>query len=156
MKSSNNFFIDIQNNYPKEIPVTNLEITNWCQYTLEQHLENAEMSIVFVTNDVIKNLNSQYRDNDKTTNVLAFSEELPPGVSLEKKLLGDVIIAPQVLADESSKQNIDIRAHFAHIIIHGVLHLLGYDHVKEDDYQHMKSAEIKILSYFDFNDPYLI
>ena len=97
-------------------------------------------------------LNSQYRKKNRATNVLSFPYEPLPGVAIP--LLGDVVICAEVVNDEALAQGKTAEQHWAHMIVHGALHLLGYDHVDENDAQHMESMEIQILSQLGIPDPY--
>ena len=104
--------------------------------------------------DEMINLNYTYRNLNKTTNVLAFPASYPKDIKLKYPLLGDIIICPTVLLQESKELNLPLVSHWAHIVIHGVLHLLGYDHIKEDDKHIMQEIEIKLLESLGFNNPY--
>ena len=99
-------------------------------------------------------LNSTYRKQNKVTNVLAFPSNLPKDIQLDVPLLGDVIICPSVLQAESESLNKPLQAHWAHIVIHGVLHLLGFDHVRDEDAPIMQAQEINILEELGFCNPY--
>jgi probable rRNA maturation factor len=90
-------------------------------------------------------MNHQYRQQNKPTNVLAFPSEIPPQVTLDYPFLGDVIICPAVLHRESMALGKPCEAHWAHIVIHGILHLLGYDHLDDQDACIMQALENKLL-----------
>ncbi len=98
-------------------------------------------------------LNYTYRKQNKPTNVLAFPQQLPDVVEMDYPLLGDVIICPAVLATEASPSR--LTAHWAHIVIHGVLHLLGYDHIQPQEALVMKEQEIALLAKLGYDNPYL-
>jgi probable rRNA maturation factor len=115
---------------------------------------NAELSIRIVDADEGRSLNRQYRDRDYATNVLSFPIELPDGIKLP--LLGDLVICAPVLAREAAEQGKSLRDHYAHMTIHGSLHLLGYDHENETDAEHMEALERKILDTLEIADPYEI
>ncbi|TPH12522.1 rRNA maturation RNase YbeY [Litorilituus lipolyticus] len=112
-----------------------------------------ELTIRVVDRAEIQQLNSQYRHKDKTTNVLSFPFEVPEGVELN--LLGDLIICSQVVADEAKSQNKALFDHWAHMVIHGCLHLVGFDHISDTDAQEMESLEIAILTKLGIDNPYL-
>ena len=95
-----------------------------------------------------------YRKQNKATNVLAFPATYPENVELEYPLLGDVIICPAVLKQESKTLKQPLIAHWAHIVIHGILHLLGYDHIDEEDATVMQAIEIQLLADLGFDNPY--
>jgi len=109
--------------------------------------EDIEVSIV-LTNDIeIQKLNKQYRGKDKPTNVLSFEQELP--------ILGDIVLAYETIKKESKEQNKSFKAHFTHLLIHGLLHLLGFDHQAQQDADKMEGLEIELLKELDIDNPYL-
>ncbi|MDU0354873.1 rRNA maturation RNase YbeY [Paraglaciecola aquimarina] len=131
------------------------------------NLTEREMTIRVVDEDEIQQLNHQYRGKDKTTNVLSFPFEqpalfLPAGITLDPasisdempNLLGDLVVCTQVVATEAEQQNKIISHHWAHMIIHGTLHLLGYDHIEDDEADIMESLEITLLHKLAIDDPY--
>lgn len=138
------------------LPVKDHEIRKWVRAALEHPVSEApfELTLRFVDNSEIHELNRTFRQQDKPTNVLAFPAHLPEGIRLPRTLLGDIVIAPGVLEVESQEQLRDLRAHCAHIIIHGVLHLLGHDHLEETDTARMQAEEIRLLAHFGFANPY--
>ncbi|KTD15633.1 metal-dependent hydrolase [Legionella gratiana] len=148
------YYVDIQNATAESLPISEDEIIRLALLTLKEYKKEAELTIRLVTPEEMTVLNRTYRKQNKTTNVLAFPSNLPPEVQLEYPLLGDVIICPQVLADESKQHNKTLESHWALIVIHGVLHLLGYDHIKDDDAAIMQSIEIKLLTELGFANPY--
>ena len=127
-----------------------------------QQLENKEITVRIVDDAEIHQLNQQYRGNDKSTNVLSFPFEMPElimpdGIHLDGSLsdfLGDIVICAQVVKQESKEQNKVIGHHWAHMLLHGTLHLLGYDHIKEHDAKEMEGIEISILKKLAIDDPY--
>jgi probable rRNA maturation factor len=98
-------------------------------------------------------LNLQYRGRDYATNVLSFPAELPPGVDLP--LIGDLVICAPVVTREAAEQGKKPAAHWAHMTIHGTLHLLGYDHIEEAEAEAMEALETRILAGLGIADPYL-
>ena len=109
---------------------------------------------VLLTDDAaIRRLNAQWRDIDKPTNVLSFPADLPAELNLP--LLGDIVICSAVVEREAVEQHKVSNAHWAHMVIHGTLHLLGYDHIDDDEAEFMESREIEILSALNFPNPYL-
>ena len=129
----NNYHIDIQHACEEQIPITDELLCTWTQQALATELDSAELTIRLVDLDEITHLNHYYRKQNKPTNVLAFPANLPTGITLDIPLLGDVIICPAVLQQESITLNKPLTAHWALIVTHGVLHLLGYDHIEDDD-----------------------
>ena len=115
-------------------------------------LEEPELTIRLVDNPESQQLNHEYRGKDKPTNVLSFPFEAPPEVPIP--LLGDLIIAVPVVEQEAIEQNKTSRAHWAHMVVHGCLHLLGYDHIKDEEAEIMESLEREILAQLGFDDPY--
>ncbi|MDF1677261.1 MAG: rRNA maturation RNase YbeY [Legionellaceae bacterium] len=146
--------LDIQHASKSPIPVSDEQLFKWVCCALKPHQEKAELTIRLVDADEMTHLNHTYREQNKTTNVLAFPSNLPDDILLEYPLLGDIIVCPAVLEAESLTLNTPLVAHWAHIIIHGVLHLLGYDHIKEADANIMEALEIKALKTLGFNNPY--
>lgn len=112
----------------------------------------AELSIRIVAAREGRTLNRRYRGQDHATNVLSFGIELPQGVASD--WLGDLVIAAPVVAREAREQGKPSRDHYAHLVIHGVLHLLGYDHQKLEDARRMETLEIAALATLGIPDPY--
>jgi probable rRNA maturation factor len=111
-----------------------------------------EITIRLVNPDESQQLNHQYRHKNKPTNVLSFPFEVPDGIELN--LLGDLVICAHVVEQEADAQNKALFDHWAHMVIHGCLHLLGYDHINDSDAQEMETLEIAILAKLSINDPY--
>ncbi len=112
----------------------------------------SELSIRIVDADEGRAMNRAYRGRDYATNVLSFPAELPPGVDLP--LLGDMVICAPVVAREAAEQGKAVRDHYAHLTVHGVLHLLGHDHVEDAQAQRMEALETRILAGLGIADPY--
>ena len=112
----------------------------------------AELAIRIVDADEGRALNRDYRGKDYATNVLSFPAELPPGVALP--LIGDLAICAPVVLREATEQAKQPRDHWAHLTIHGVLHLLGYDHIEEGEAVAMEALETRILAGLGIADPY--
>ena len=113
----------------------------------------AEISIRIVDTEEGAELNHQWRNKDYATNVLSFPSDLPPELGLP--LLGDLVICAPVVEREAKEQGKPSEAHWAHMTVHGTLHLLGYDHIEEGEAGVMESLEIAILAELGFSDPYL-
>ncbi len=150
-----NYHIDIQHICEEKIPVTDDVLIGWAQHALGAQLDSAELTLRFVDLEEMTHLNLYYRKQNKPTNVLAFPANLPSGIALELPLLGDVIICPAVLQQESLALNKPLAAHWALIVTHGILHLLGYDHIDDDEATRMQALEIKLLAESGFDNPYL-
>jgi probable rRNA maturation factor len=112
----------------------------------------AELAIRVVDADEGRALNHQYRGKDYATNVLSFPAELPPGVDLP--LLGDLAICAPIVAREAAEQGKPPIHHWAHMTVHGVLHLLGFDHVDAAEAEAMEALEVRILAGLGIPDPY--
>ena len=126
----------------------------WVEAALHgaRHRKPAELSIRIVGVREGHALNRQYRGKDYATNVLSFPVELPHGVA--SPLLGDLVICAPVVMREAREQHKASRDHYAHLTVHGVLHLLGFDHQNERDAVRMEALEIRILATLGVADPY--
>jgi probable rRNA maturation factor len=113
----------------------------------------AEVAIRIVDAGEGQALNLQYRGRDYATNVLSFPADLPPGVNLP--LIGDLVICAPVVAREAAEQGKKPADHWAHLTVHGTLHLLGYDHIEEAEAEAMEALETRILAGLGIADPYL-
>ncbi|MFK2903245.1 rRNA maturation RNase YbeY [Dyella ginsengisoli] len=111
-----------------------------------------ELSIRIVDVAEGRALNRDYRGKDYATNVLSFGADLPPGVQLP--LIGDIVICAPVVAREAAEQGKAPRDHWAHLTVHGVLHLLGHDHIIEAEAEVMEALETRILAGLGIADPY--
>jgi probable rRNA maturation factor len=116
--------------------------------------ETAELSIVLADDPFSHDLNRRWRGQDKPTNVLAFPASNGPGAGVQAQLLGDVVIAYETVAAEAQAQEKPLADHLRHLIVHGVLHLLGYDHLADSDAACMEALEIRILAELGVPDPY--
>lgn len=125
----------------------------WVRAALAGHKIAGELCVRIVTPSESRRLNAQYRGHDKPTNVLSFPAAVP--AIIDQALLGDLVICAQVVAREAREQHKAAEAHWAHMTVHGVLHLLGYDHQKQRDAERMESLERKILAQLGYPDPYL-
>ena len=114
--------------------------------------DGGQLTIRMVGNDESAQLNSAYRHREGATNVLSFSFETPR--ILTPPLLGDLVVCVPLVLSESAKQNKQVDAHLAHLVVHGVLHLLGYDHEDDDAALQMESLEKKIMSHLGYPNPY--
>lgn len=124
----------------------------WAKAALASQSCARELTIRVADADEIQQLNRDYRGKDYPTNVLSFCAELPDDIDIP--LLGDIIICPQVVEREAIEQQKPLEAHWAHMAIHGVLHLLGYDHIDDSEAEEMESLEIAILAKLGYSDPY--
>ncbi|KTD20790.1 metal-dependent hydrolase [Legionella lansingensis] len=148
------YHIDVQFACKAAIPVERNLLISWAQLPLIEHMDAAELTLRLVDQEEIRQLNRTYRKKDKPTNVLAFPSTIPDNIELEYPLLGDVIICPAILEKESIEQDKPLKEHWAHIVVHGILHLLGYDHIEENDAEIMQTLEIQLLKKLGFANPY--
>ena len=125
-------------------PVDDEQIKLWAQFVLnQQNKKTAEVNIRFVEVEEMLHLNSTYRNKNKLTNVLSFVSDFPP--EIKSDFLGDIVICIEVIKQEANEQQKTIEAHLSHIVIHGVLHLLGFDHIQEKEALVMETLEKKYL-----------
>ena len=127
-------------------------IRQWVLLALPEQKKEAELTVRIVDEAEITALNRQYRGKDGPTNVLSFPYEGIPGVATE--LLGDIVICAPVVASEAIAQHKPPDAHWAHIVIHGVLHLLGFDHQHDDHAHQMEAREAELLASLGYTNPY--
>ncbi|MFA7521364.1 MAG: rRNA maturation RNase YbeY [Halothiobacillaceae bacterium] len=137
-------------------------LTNWVVRTLAALPESpagGEVTIRYVEPAESQSLNQQFRHQDQPTNVLSFPAEedpsLPgPHTGAGLPYLGDLVICPAVVEAEAAEQGKSRRAHHAHMVVHGILHLLGYDHLSSDEAEVMESVETQVLAALGHPDPY--
>lgn len=115
-----------------------------------------ELTIRLVDEDESQALNRQYRGKDSPTNVLSFPFEPPEGLPADAlpPVLGDLVICADVVAREAAEHNKPPMAHWAHMVVHGVLHLLGFDHQQDDEAERMEAMETQIMATLGFENPY--
>ncbi len=128
----------------------------WVKRALKNFRDNSELSIRIVDEMESQSLNAQYRGKDKPTNVLSFPFDVPPGIPASEMnhLLGDLVICAPVVAREAIEQKKPTEHHWAHMVIHGTLHLLGFDHINDDEALEMEQLERDILAELTIPDPY--
>ena len=126
------------------------QIRAWVRAALDvDGKRGGQITIRFVDSEEGQSLNSDYRGKDYATNVLSFPYETEPVVA------GDLVICPAVVESEATEQRKTLEAHYAHLIVHGILHLQGYDHeIGDEDAQRMEATERSILAQLGFADPY--
>jgi probable rRNA maturation factor len=118
----------------------------------DRQLGEQEITVRIVDIAESQQLNYQYRGKNNATNVLSFPFEAPPGISLD--LLGDLVICAEIVKQEAKQQNKSEFHHWTHMLVHGTLHLLGFDHINNDDAERMEGLEISILHKLSIDDPY--
>ncbi|EKD69858.1 MAG: hypothetical protein ACD_46C00712G0004 [uncultured bacterium] len=148
------YHITIQYAVNKELAPKAALLRQWAKKALKNQLKNAELMIRLVDTAEMTALNSTYRHKNKPTNVLSFPFELPSGVLLDTPILGDIVVCAEVVNREAAEQHKTNHAHWAHMIVHGVFHLLGHDHIDDHEAEIMESHEIKIMRALGFPNPY--
>ncbi|GIU31078.1 rRNA maturation RNase YbeY [Shewanella schlegeliana] len=134
-----------------ELP-SQADLELWVKTALRDTMSEAELTIRIVDVEESQELNNTYRGKDKPTNVLSFPFEAPPGIELP--LLGDLVICAAVVKQEAIDQNKPLIAHWAHMVVHGCLHLLGYDHIDDSEAEEMESLEIQLIESLGYTNPY--
>ena len=124
----------------------------WVSATLTSEAKNGDVSIRIVDEAEIRELNRTYRCKDSPTNVLSFAAELP--AEIEPRLLGDLVLCAPIVVAEAAAQGKSVRAHWAHLVVHGTLHLLGMDHQSDDEAALMEAREVELLAGLGISDPY--
>lgn len=130
------------------------QLQQWLEAAILPFQTDAEVTVRIVDNSESQQLNHTYRGKDKPTNVLSFPFQCPPGIELP--LLGDLVICAPVVQQEALQQGKSLTAHWAHMVVHGSLHLLGFDHINDDDAEQMEAEEVTILQQLGFTNPYLL
>lgn len=132
------------------------ELRRWAKAALAmEQVGNTELTIRIVSVDEMTELNFSYRNKRKPTNVLSFPYTLPEDVHLELPILGDLAICAVVVNEEAKEQGKSPAAHWAHMVIHGVFHLLGYDHALEEEAIIMENLEIAVMKKLGYDNPYV-
>lgn len=135
---------------------TETDILQWLVVVLDAHPydDRNEITVRFVDEEESRELNHQYRGKNSSTNVLSFPFEAPTGMDIP--LLGDLVVSPHVVQREANEQHKSLENHFAHMIIHGTLHLMGYDHIEDDEAEEMEQLERELLARLGISDPYQV
>ena len=155
MREKELLMLDCQREVDTHVP-TNETLELWVNTALEMagYLKPAEMTLRFTTNEEVHTLNRDFRGKDKPTNVLSFPFEVPDFLIDEEPILGDIIIAMPVIEAEAQEQQKTIHDHLAHMTVHGTLHLLGFDHIEDEEAEEMEALEIQILNALGIANPY--
>ena len=144
--------LEIQNESQSSLIPEKKQFKYWLDAVLKNDNQDSEIVIRVVDKDEMIKFNEQYRDKKGSTNILSFPFEVPDGV--ESQLLGDLLVCAPVVEQEARQQNKKLEQHWAHLIIHGILHLLGYNHIDDVEAEEMEALEINILSTIGINNPY--
>lgn len=129
------------------------QLQQWCALALRQRSADSELTIRLVDEPEGRELNNTWRHKDYATNVLSFPADVPDGL-LDIPLLGDLVICVPVVEREAAEQGKSLEAHWAHLVIHGSLHLLGYDHIDDAEAEEMEALEQNLLAELGHPDPY--
>jgi len=166
----NGIILDYQNPGNYNIPASEEDFCLWATSALifarsqskdnddnnaDSNRPDFDMTIRIVDINEGKTLNFTYRKKDYATNVLSFPFDVPEGIEgIDVNLLGDIIICAPIVSQEANEQHKTERSHWAHLAIHGTLHLLGFDHVDDSDAEIMEAIEVKTMAKLGFTDPY--
>jgi len=145
--------IEIQTIFKSNGQPDQKQIQRWVDAALDGFNQDTEIVVRIVDEQESAELNEQYRHKPGPTNILSFPVEIPEGIELN--LLGDLVVCAPVLEKEALEQHKTLTDHWAHIIVHGVLHLLGYDHIDETQAELMENKEITILNTLNIKNPYI-
>jgi len=129
------------------------QLSLWASRAIQNDRDELEVTVRIVDEQESNELNLEYRGKDKPTNVLSFPFEAPEHVELN--LLGDLVVCAPVVKQEAKEQQKTEESHWAHMIVHGVLHLQGFDHITDDEAEVMEGLEIKILNDLGYSNPYV-
>lgn len=144
--------LDLQNASTATSPAE-ADFRRWCELALRQRTADSELTIRLVDEPEGRELNHTWRGRDYATNVLSFPADIPEGL-LDIPLLGDLVICVPVVEREALEQGKPVAAHWAHMVIHGCLHLLGYDHIDDAEAEEMEMLERELLAELGHPDPY--
>ena len=145
--------VEVQNVFRSPGQPDKRQIQQWVDAVLHAISRDTEIVVRIVDVQESAQLNKQYRHKPGPTNILSFPAQIPDGVGLN--LLGDLVICAPVVQREAMEQEKLLINHWAHLIVHGVLHLLGFDHIDEDEAELMENMEINILQKLNISNPYL-
>jgi len=146
--------IIIQHTIDKHLAPSSIQLRKWAKTALKHASKPQEVTIRLVDREEITQLNLTYRHKNDATNVLSFPIQIPEAVKFSKTPLGDVVICADVVNQEAQEQSKSIDAHWAHMVIHGIFHLMGHDHQLEEEALRMEALEIETLKQLGFANPY--
>ena len=152
MKNMNN--IEVQINTTDQTIPTVADFTKWVNITLAHQKINGAVTLRLVDAEESQTLNKTYRNKDKPTNVLSIPFENFESFTVNEPILGDIALCAPIIAAEAAEQKKLLLAHWAHLTIHGTLHLLGYDHIMDTEAQEMEAVEIMLLKQLGYANPY--
>lgn len=146
--------LSVQNASTATTLPTRAQIRKWALAALQAGVPTAEVTFRIVDSAEGQTLNRDYRGKDYATNVLTFTfdEDMPvvPGLPL----MGDIVLCAPVVEREAAEQEVSLEAHYCHLIVHGMLHLQGFDHIEDDEAEEMEALESQIVMSLGYDDPY--
>ena len=145
--------IEVQNAASTEELPSEETFQKWASAIEDDSNQHKDVSMRIVDEAEMGELNNQYRKKTGVTNVLSFPADLPEGIDIA--FLGDIIICAPVVAKEAADQGKSLESHWAHMTVHGILHLQGYDHIDEAEAEQMERLETKIMKELGFENPYV-
>jgi probable rRNA maturation factor len=145
----------VQNTISQQMVPSSMFLKNWAKAVLQNETTPFELTLRIVEANEMTDLNSRYRQKQGATNVLSFPYGEDPEENTKRTYLGDIVICAEVVNREAAEQKKSHDAHWAHIVIHGSLHLLGYDHIQDTDAEKMEEKEVQILKTLGFANPYI-
>lgn len=150
------FNLSVDNFSHREHVPDQKQFRHWIWQTCKNKFYYANIAVLLYNEKAARELNCQYRQKDYATNVLSFALNEGEAVYHANKnvLHGDLIFCPQVIEKEAAEQNKPLMAHYAHLTVHGVLHLMGYDHITDDEAELMEALEIRIMDQLGYPNPY--
>ncbi|MDK2126316.1 rRNA maturation RNase YbeY [Parachitinimonas caeni] len=149
----NKLVLSVQYAVDSNLAPSRKQFREWAHSALDKSINAAEVTLRIVDVDEGRELNAQYRGKDYATNVLTFTFDDSPLVE-GMPLYGDLVLCAPVVAKEAQEQGKALDAHYAHLVVHGMLHLQGYDHIEDDEAEEMESLETQIMQQLGFPDPY--
>ncbi|MFM7397248.1 MAG: rRNA maturation RNase YbeY [Gammaproteobacteria bacterium] len=154
-RTPRHLLIEIRSNVRRGVP-SNLRLSKWARAAAGSRGRNAEVALRVVGAAEGRRLNLLWRGRDYPTNVLSFPAPSGTRGGRAARSLGDIVICAPIVVREARQQDKDVDHHWAHLVVHGVLHLLGYDHEREHDAERMERRERRVLAEFGIPDPYRI
>ena len=133
---------------------TDEELQSWVEEAQLDPLLSIEITLRIVDKAEIQSLNKTYRGQDKPTNVLSFSSDVPNGPALQVR--GDILICADIVAEEARRYGKRLSDRWAHMVVHGCLHIQGFDHEEEDEREFMEAEEVRVLKGLGIHDPYQV
>ena len=147
--------LHIDNASSAQVP-SDADFFRWTWQAMKPYYRKAEISLVLLDADEAQAYNRDYRGRDYATNVLSFAQDELDEFALQAAdtLYGDLIICPQVVEKEAAEQGKSMQEHYAHLTVHGMLHLIGFDHIEDEEAEEMEALEIRILHQLGYDNPY--